>query len=80
MMHFEGFVMTQNTIESLTSRIEILERELAEQKAAHSSVRQREWRNVVGISEDNEFTRSMLAEIEANSHAEWLAAQTEPQS
>jgi hypothetical protein len=36
-----------------------------------------DWRRVVGISEDNEFTRLMLAEIEAAHEADRQAALAE---
>jgi hypothetical protein len=63
--------MAELTLEALAKRIEALEKKLAEQ----STPGKLDWLQVVGISEDNEFTRSMLAEIEANSEAEWKAAQ-----
>ncbi len=64
--------MQELTLESLAKRVEELERKLAEQTTPS-----KDWRRVVGLSEDNEFTRSMLAEIEANSEAERQAALAE---
>lgn len=67
--------MPEITLESLAARMAELERKLVTQPS--ESTRSRDWRKVVGISEDNEFTRAMLAEIEANSEAERLAAQAD---
>ncbi len=69
--------MPENTLESLAARMAELERKLVTQPT--EATRSRDWRKVVGISEDNEFTRAMLAEIEANSDAERLAAQADPE-
>jgi hypothetical protein len=63
--------MTELTLEALAKRIEALEKKLAEQTVQ----RKPDWLKVVGISEDNEFTRLMLAEIEARSEAERKAAE-----
>lgn len=69
--------MAELTLEELAKRVEVLERKFTELsqtvKANH------DWRSVVGISEDNEFTRLVLAEIDANSEAERRAAQEENQ-
>jgi hypothetical protein len=54
----------------LAKRIEALEKKLAE----GTPPGKKDWRRVVGISEDNEFTRAMQAEIEANREAERQAA------
>jgi hypothetical protein len=69
--------MPELTLESLAARVAELERKLA---ATTPSVLppSRDWLSVVGISEENEFTRDMLAEIEANSEAERRAALEEP--
>lgn len=56
---------------ALTKRVEALERQLAERA---TEPRKKDWRRVVGISEDNEFTRAMRAEIEAAREAERRAA------
>lgn len=65
--------MPDVTLESLAARLAEVERKLATTPA--DQPRQRDWRRVVGRSEDNEFTRAMLAEIEANSEAERREAQ-----
>ncbi len=61
--------MSELTLEALAKRVEALEQKLAAQEAA-----KKDWRSVVGISEDNEFTRLMRAEIEAAREAERTAA------
>lgn len=61
--------MPEVTLEDLARRVELLEKKLAE-----GEPRKKDWRRVVGLSEENEFTRQMLAEIEANSEAELRAA------
>ena len=61
--------MPELTLESLSARLAELERKQSAQPAGFIPP-SRDWRCVVGISEDNEFTRDMLAEIEANSEAE----------
>lgn len=62
--------MNELTLEALAKRIEAIEQQLASPQAP-----KKDWRRVVGISADNEFTRAMLAEIEANSDAERKAAE-----
>lgn len=69
--------MPEPTLESLAARLAEVERKLA--AVPTDQPRLRDWRKVVGRSEDNEFTRAMLAEIEANSEAERREAQGEPQ-
>ena len=64
--------MAELTLEALAQRVAALERKLASLTSVVPP--SRDWRSVVGISEDNEFTRQMLAEIEANSEAERRAA------
>jgi hypothetical protein len=64
--------MPEITLEALAKRVEALEKALAEQEAG-----KKDWRTVVGISEDNEFTRQVLAEIEAIREAERKAAREE---
>ena len=61
--------MPELTLEDLARRVDALEKKLAEPDS-----RKKDWRKVVGISEENEFTRQVLAEIEANSEAERRAA------
>ncbi len=64
--------MPELTLESLAARLATVEKKLSELTAVVPP--SRDWRSVVGISQDNEFTRAMLAEIEANSEAERRAA------
>jgi len=64
--------MASQTLEDVIKRVEALEKELAELRAQQAP--KKDWRRVVGISEDNEFTRQMMAEIEAISEAERQAA------
>jgi hypothetical protein len=68
--------MAELTLEALAKRIEALEKKLAEREAEKTE-RKKDWRRVVGNSEDNEFTRSMQAEIEAAREADRRAAQQE---
>jgi len=65
--------MNELTLESLAKRVEVLEKELAEQRKQPAA--KKDWRRVVGISEDNEFTRAMLQELEAISDADRKAAE-----
>ena len=68
--------MPELTLESLARRLDELERRLNE-KQASVVASAKDWRSVVGISEDNEFTRLMLAEIEAAHEADRKAALSE---
>jgi hypothetical protein len=61
--------MSELTLESLARRLEEVERRLNEQQPAIIAPT-KDWRSVVGISKDNEFTRLMLAEIEAAHEAD----------
>jgi hypothetical protein len=63
-------------LESLARRLEEVERRLNE-KLPPVFTPTRNWRSVVGISEDNEFTRLMLAETEAAHEADCQAALAE---
>jgi hypothetical protein len=65
--------MSELTLESLARRLEDVERRLNEQQRSITAPTN-DWRRVVGISEDNEFTRLMLAEIEAAHEADRQAA------
>ncbi len=67
--------MPEVTLESLATRVAELERKLAAQPNVIPATR--DWRSVVGISEETEFSRLMQAEIEANSEAERRAALAE---
>ncbi len=60
--------MNELTLEALAKRIEAIEKQLPPR---------RDWLRVVGISDDNEFTRAMQLEIEANSDAQRKAAEEE---
>ena len=64
------------TLESLATRLEAVEKQLAEQKATATTVRKKDWRSLIGTMEDNEFTRAMLAEIEASRESERAAARS----
>jgi hypothetical protein len=52
--------MPDVTLEDLTKRVEELERKLAE--LAKPQPPANDWRSVVGIFEDDEFARDMIAE------------------
>ncbi len=56
--------MQELTLESLAPRVAELDRKLASINPA-----KRDWRSIVGISEEKEFARQMQAEIETNSDA-----------
>ncbi len=68
--------MAELTLESLARRLDEIERRLNERQPSDIAPT-RDWRSVVGISEDNEFTRLMLAEIEAAHEADRQAALAE---
>lgn len=61
--------MTELTLESLAKRVAALEKKLAERET-WSIPPSRDWREVIGLSEDNEFTRDMLAEMQARRDAD----------
>lgn len=63
--------MTEPTLEALAKRIEALEQKLAAQTAVQPA---KDWRSVVGMMEDNEFTRQWIAEMEAIREADRKAA------
>ena len=68
--------MSELTLEGLARRLEVVERRLNEKQPSIIAPT-KNWRSVVGISEDNEFTRLMLAEIEAAHEADRQAALAE---
>ena len=68
--------MSELTLESLARRLEEVERRLNEKQSA-AIAPTKDWRSVVGISEDNEFTRLMQAEMDALRDADRRAAETE---
>lgn len=65
--------MPEVTLDSLAARLAVVERELAALRGV--TLPSRDWRGVVGISEETEFSRLMQAEMKAIKEAEWLAAQ-----
>lgn len=71
--------MSELTLESLARRLEEVERRLSEKQPPVNAAT-KDWRCVVGTSEDNEFTRLMLAEIEAAHEADRQAALSEAAS
>jgi len=68
--------MSELTLESLARRLDEIERRLNE-KESNFIQPTRDWKSVVGISEDNEFTRLMQAEIETAHEADRQAALSE---
>jgi hypothetical protein len=64
------------TLESLAARVTELEREVSALKAKPPSIipPTRDWRSVVGISEETDFSRAMQAEMQAARDAERQAA------
>lgn len=60
----EKFTMPELTLESLAARVAELERKLAHTSPSVIPA-SRDWRSVVGISEETEFSRGMLAEMAA---------------
>jgi len=65
--------MPEITLESLAARLDALERRFA---GTSPSVvpPSRDWRSVVGLSEENDFTRQMYADMQALREAERKAA------
>ena len=59
--------MPELTLESLAARVAELERKLASTTIVPPT---RDWRTVVGISEETEFSLQMQAEMEANREAD----------
>ena len=64
--------MPELTLESLAARVAELERKLAASPSIIPA--SRDWRSVVGISEETDFSRLMLAEMEALREVERKAA------
>jgi len=71
--------MSELSLESLARRLEEVERRLNEKQPSVNATK-KDWRSFVGTSEDNEFTRLMLAEIEAAHEADRQAALSEEAS
>jgi hypothetical protein len=68
--------MSELTLESLARRLDEVERRLNEIQLSVIAPA-KDWRSVVGISEETEFSRLMLAEIEAAHEADRQAALSE---
>ena len=68
--------MPELTLEALAARVAALEREVSQLKGKPPSVipPTRDWRSVVGISEETDFSRAMMAEMAARREAERNAA------
>ena len=62
------------TLEGLATRLDALERRLDFATTSTVIPPSRDWQSVVGISEENDFTREMYAEIRARREAEREAA------
>ena len=67
--------MAEPTLESLAKRIEVLERELAEQRL--QTVRKKDWRRTVGMFTGNDFMKQVDAEGEAIREADREAVRAE---
>lgn len=67
--------MAEPTLESLAKRIEVLERELAEQRL--QTVRKKDWRRSVGMFTGSEFMKRVDAEGEAIREADREAVREE---
>lgn len=68
--------MPELTLESLEKRIAEIERRLNE-KHLNIIPATRDWRSVVGISEETDFSRAMWAEIEAQREADRREAEAD---
>lgn len=64
--------MTELTLEALAARIDAIEKKLGEQQVVPS--RKKDWRSVVGILDDRESARQMIAETLAIRETEREAA------
>jgi len=69
--------MTELTLESLARRLDEVERRLNER---HSSIISptKDWRSVVGISEETDFSRALQKEMDALRDAVRRDAELEP--
>ena len=61
--------MAELTLEALAKRIEAIEKELAERRQVGIPPK-KHWWQVGGKAEDDEFTRAMLAEMQARRDAD----------
>jgi len=68
--------MNEPTLENLEHRLTALELKLAGIPAGLIAPT-KDWQSVVGISEMTDFSRQMLAEMEAIREADRIAAETE---
>ena len=68
--------MSELTLESLARRLEEVERRLNEKQPSVIAPT-RDWRSVVGISEETDFSRLMQAEMDALREADRRAAESE---
>ncbi len=68
--------MSELTLESLARRLEEVERRLNEKQPSIIAPT-KDWRSVVGISEETDFSRLMQAEMAAMRDADRRAAETE---
>ena len=66
--------MPEITLESLATRVAELERKLAARPATPVA----DWRSMVGIFPDDEFTREWVAEMEATREADRAASRENP--
>ncbi len=64
--------MPELTLEALAARLAVVEQKLSALSAVVPPTR--DWRSVVGISEETEFSRLMQAEMDAAREAERQAA------
>ena len=55
--------MSESTLDSLTRRIEVLEREVSALKSTSHIAPTRDWRSVVGISKMTDFSKTLLDEM-----------------
>ncbi len=71
--------MSELSLESLARRLDEVERRLNEKQSAVIPPA-KDWRSVVGISEANEFSRLMQAEMDAAREADRRAAEAGDQT
>ncbi len=67
--------MSEITLQDLATRLEVVEKKLANLTSVQ--LPSRGWKSVVGISEQNDFTRDMYAEMQARREEERTAARAE---
>ncbi len=64
--------MPEDALETLTARVAELERKLS------AAPKPADWRSIVGMFPDDEFTRAWAAEVEAAREADRAAASANP--